>query len=154
MSQEEATARNEVAMKCFNEGFRCSQSVLEAWAKDFGLDPLLGRKISAPLAGGSAVGGECGAVSGAFLVIGMRYTPDRVEDLEGFMKMMARVREFADSFKARHGSLNCSELLGLDVLSEQGHGEFKEKNMKETHCVRYVEDAMNLLEEAMGGERR
>ena len=139
--------RTELAVARFKEGFRCSQAVLEAWAAGCGIDPILARKISTPLAGGSALGGECGALTGAFLVIGLKYGVSRVDDAEGFMTAMSKTRELANSFKSLHGSLNCPELLGLDVFSEEGLREFKEKNMKLTQCVRYVEDTMNMLEQ-------
>jgi hypothetical protein len=54
--------RTELALKRFNEGFRCSQVVLESWAADCELDPMVARRLSTPLAGGSALGGECGTV--------------------------------------------------------------------------------------------
>jgi C_GCAxxG_C_C family probable redox protein len=139
--------RTELAFKRFNEGFRCSQAVLESWATDCELDPVVARKISTSLAGGSALGGECGAVAAAFLVIGSKYGVSRADDMEGFMTTFARVREFANRFKSLHGSLNCVELLGLDVFSEEGLKEFREKNMKQTQCVKYVEDVMNILEQ-------
>lgn len=141
--------RTELAVARFKEGFRCSQAVLEAWAPDFGLDPMLARTMSLPLAGGSALGGECGAVTGAFLVIGLKCGVSRSDDPEGFKAVFTKVRELADGFKSLHSTLNCSDLLGLDVFSEEGLQEFKEREMKMSHCVRYVEDAMNLLEQVL-----
>ena len=61
----------DIAAKRFTEGFHCSQSVLEAFAADYELDPVLARKIANPLAGGSGLGGECGAVTGALMVLGL-----------------------------------------------------------------------------------
>jgi C_GCAxxG_C_C family probable redox protein len=108
---------------------------------------MVARKISTSLAGGSAVGGECGAVAAAFLVIGSKYGVSRADDMQGFMTTIAKVREFANRFKSLHGSLNCVELIGMDLFSEKGLKEFREKNMKQTHCVKYVEDTMNILEQ-------
>jgi len=34
----------DIATKRFTEGFHCSQSVLEAFAADYGLDPVLAGK--------------------------------------------------------------------------------------------------------------
>ena len=139
--------RTEFAVTRFKEGFRCSQAVLEAWAPEAGLDPVLARQIALPLAGGSALGGECGAVTGAFLVIGLQCGVSRADDAEGFMEVFSKIRDLANRFRSLHGSLNCIELLGLDVFSEQGHREFTERNMKLTQCARYVEDVMSLLEQ-------
>ena len=146
--------RTEFAVTRFKEGFRCSQAVLEAWARDAGIDPVLARTIALPLAGGSALGGECGAVTGAFLVIGLKAGVSRAEDPEGFKTVFSRIRDLADRFRSLHGSLNCIELLGLDVFSEQGHREFQERDMKLTQCARYVEDVMGLLEQVIPSSSR
>ncbi|MHC1730136.1 MAG: C-GCAxxG-C-C family protein [Syntrophobacteraceae bacterium] len=142
--------RVELAVARFKEGFRCSQAVLEAWSEEIGIDPMLARKMSTPLAGGSGLGGECGALTGAFLVIGWKYGTIVAGNAEGLIASVSRVHELASRFKAIHGALNCSDLLDLDVFSEEGLREFEEKDMKMTRCVRYVEDTMNILEQLMG----
>jgi C_GCAxxG_C_C family probable redox protein len=152
--EESMMTRTEFAVTRFKEGFRCSQAVLEAWAPEFGLDPALAREIALPLAGGSALGGECGAVTGAFLVVGLHCGVSRADDAEGFNEVFSKVRELANRFKSLHGSLNCFELLGLDVFSEQGHREFRERDMKLTHCAGYVEDVMGLLEQVISSSSR
>lgn len=139
--------RSETAGQIFMEGFKCSQAVLEAFAEDCGLDVETARKIATPLAGGSSLGGECGAVSGAFLVLGMKYGTTDPTDQEGFQLAMAKVREFAEKFKADHRAMNCRELIGVDVFSEEGLKEFKEKNIHDTQCLGYVKDAARILEE-------
>jgi C_GCAxxG_C_C family probable redox protein len=147
--------RTEFAVARFKEGFRCSQAVFEAWAPESGLDPILARKLATTLAGGSGLGGECGAITAAFLVLGSKYGNSEVDDAQGFKTALMKVRELADKFKSLHGTLNCVELL--DVFSEQGLQEFRGKNMKLTHCVKYVEDTMNILEQVIssssGAER-
>lgn len=139
--------RAEAAVARFRGGLHCSEAVMEAWAADLGLDPEFARKISTPLAGGAGVGAECGALAGAFLVIGLTWGTGRPEDNQTFMTVLGKVRELANAFRERHGALNCRDLLGLDVFTEQGHKEFLEKNMKQTRCARYVEDVVNLLEQ-------
>lgn len=141
--------RTEFAVARFREGYHCSQAVLEAWAQEGRLDPMLARTIALPLAGGSALGGECGAITGAFLVIGLKCGVSRADDAEGFETVFSKVRELADGFKLLHGTLNCCDLLGLDVFSEEGFREFMERDIKLTRCVRHVEDVMNLLEQVL-----
>ncbi|MCP4344017.1 MAG: C_GCAxxG_C_C family protein [Desulfobacterales bacterium] len=137
----------EFALERFKEGFRCSQAILEAYAKDYDLDPMVARKIATPVAGGSTVGGECGAVSGAFLVLGLKYGITDPTDMDGFWKLFGKVEEFAGKFEAIHGNINCRQLIGVDVFSEDGYKKFEEKNLHVTHCTKYVEDAVIILEE-------
>lgn len=146
--------RTEFAVARFKEGFRCSQAVLEAWAPEAGLDSVVARKIALPLAGGSGLGGECGAITGAFLVIGLQCGVSRAEDAAGFIEVFSKVRDLANKFRSLHGSLNCIELLGLDVFSEPGLREFRQRDMKLTQCARYVEDVMGLLEQVIPSSSR
>ena len=141
------TTKCTLAQKRFTEGFHCSQAVLEAFAQDYRLDPVLARKIANPLAGGSGLGGECGAVMGALMVLGMEYGMTDAEDGEAFRTTFEKVGTFVEKFKVRHGNLNCRELIGLDVFSEQGMKEFMDKNIKLTQCIKYVEDAVRITEE-------
>lgn len=71
----------ERALAAFRNGFTCSAAVFSAFSKDLGLDEETARKIACGFGAGiSRTGNICGAVSGAILVIGLRYgkgTPDR-----------------------------------------------------------------------------
>ncbi len=137
--------RHETALKEFMDGFRCSQAVLAAYARDFDLDVDLARQISLPLAGGSGVGGTCGAVSGAYLVIGMQHGFAHPGDPPRLNKVIAKTRAFVKRFKALHGEIDCPKLIGLDVFSEEGHRAYVEKNIKTERCAHFVADAVKIL---------
>src|SRR4030066_960128 len=103
----------EKAGACFNEGFMCSQAVLSAYAEQFGLDHEAALRVSAAFGGGMGRMGEtCGAVTGAFMVIGLKYGRTAVQDPQSHEKTTRLVKEFVDRFKAIHGSIVCRELLG------------------------------------------
>jgi C_GCAxxG_C_C family probable redox protein len=73
----------ERAVYCFNQGFSCSQAVLSTYGPKFELDPELALKVSGAFGAGMGRMGEtCGAVTGAFMVIGLKYGKTRVEDEE------------------------------------------------------------------------
>ena len=137
--------RHQTAVKEFMDGYRCSQAVLAAYARDFDLDMDLARQISLPLAGGSGVGGACGAVSGAYLVIGMKHGFAHPGDPQRLMKVIAQIRAFVERFKALHGEIDCPKLIGLDIFSEEGHRTFVEKNVKVERCAHFVADAVKIL---------
>ncbi|MBI5593274.1 MAG: C_GCAxxG_C_C family protein [Deltaproteobacteria bacterium] len=147
------TTKCDLAKKRFTEGFHCSQVILEAFAEDYGLDPILARRIGNPLAGGSGLGGECGAVTGALMVLGMEYGMADSDDLEAFQTTFEKVGSFVDKFKARHGNLNCHQLIGLNVFSEEGLKEFMAKDIKLTQCIKYVEDAVGIVEEIINQDQ-
>jgi C_GCAxxG_C_C family probable redox protein len=140
----------ENAVACFKEGFNCSQSVLSTYGPEFGLDRETALRLGAAFgAGMGRMGGTCGAVTGAFLVLGLRFGAIQAADLPAKEKTYALVREFARKFQARNGSLICKELLGCDLSTAEGVSRFKAGNLLETHCARFVQEAAEILEELL-----
>jgi C_GCAxxG_C_C family probable redox protein len=137
-----------VAQMAFDNGFHCAQAVLEAYAEDFGLDPLLARRMAASLAGGSTVGGECGAVAAGYLVLGMRHglTRPTFGDVDQENELFDRIRHLVAGFKQRHGTLNCRELLGVDVFTREGREEGHRLGLFKTRCPGHIKDVILLVE--------
>jgi len=137
----------ERAAATFQEGFSCSQAVLTAFSGDFGLDRDIALKISQALGGGMARLGEaCGAVTGAFMVIGLKHGRTRAEDLAARDKTYAVMQEFARQFKNLHCSLTCRCLLGCDIGTDEGMSAAREKNLFQTLCLNYVKDAAEIVD--------
>jgi C_GCAxxG_C_C family probable redox protein len=141
--------RSENAVAHFMEGFRCSQAVLGVYAEGHDMDIDLARKISLGLAAGSGNGGECGAVTGAYLAIGLKYGFSHPGDPDAFHSMFDRIQNFTDRFKELHKEIDCPKLIGLDVLSPEGHQKFVENGIKKTRCAEYVRDAVRILEDIL-----
>jgi len=138
----------EKAVALFREGFSCSQAVFSAFSEDFGLDRNTSLKISQPFGGGMAHLGEaCGAVTGAFMLIGLKYGRTKADDLAARDRTYAKMRQFTDRFKALHCSIQCRCLLGLDLGTEEGMRLAREKNLFQTICVKYIQDAATIVEE-------
>ncbi|MEA5144351.1 MAG: C-GCAxxG-C-C family protein [Oscillibacter sp.] len=71
------------ALACFNDGFNCSQAILSTYCEEFGLDKKTALQLSCGLgAGMGRLGETCGAVSGAYLLIGLKYGKFSKEDVE------------------------------------------------------------------------
>ncbi len=136
----------------FAEGFNCSQAILSAYAEPLGLDEETALKIAAGFGGGMGrLGKTCGAVTGAFMVLGLRYgrgSPDQATK----KRVYARIQEFADRFNSRNGSLTCKGLLGLDISTPEGHEAARKKQLFTTTCPRFIRDAAEVLEEMMQGQ--
>jgi C_GCAxxG_C_C family probable redox protein len=140
----------ERAIKFFEEGYNCSQSVFTAFADRFGIDEETAKKISAGLGGGIGRMREvCGAVSGAAMVIGSIVSATDGKDSDGKQKNYELVREFAERFTKRNGSIICRELLGLDVKMEKSAAPEKRtaEYYKKRPCVELVGDAAEILAE-------
>ena len=140
----------EDAVACFEEGFSCSQAVLAAYAPQFGLDRETALKVSGAFGAGMGRMCEtCGAVTGAFMVIGLKHGKTRAEDDEAKERAYRLVQEFAGQFKARHGSIVCRELLGCDLSIPEQRALAQEKKLTATLCPGFVHDAAEIVEQIL-----
>jgi len=141
------TGRAEQAVACFQEGFSCSQAVLSAFAPQLGMDRDLALKVSGAFGAGMGRMGEtCGAVTGAFMVIGLLHGRTKAENQETKEKAYALVAELADQFRQRNGSLKCRELLGCDLGTPEGQQYAHDHGLTATRCVKFVRDAAEIVE--------
>jgi len=138
------------ALSCFKEGFSCSQAVFSTYAVDMGLSRETALKVSQAFGGGMGQMGEvCGAVTGAFMVIGLKYGRTKIDDDEAKRKTYALVKEFTEKFKARNGTIICRELLGCDIGTPEGNRVAKDKELFSTVCPSFVRDAVDILEKIL-----
>jgi C_GCAxxG_C_C family probable redox protein len=142
--------RSDRAISFFREGFSCSQAVAAAFADDFGLDRETALRISQPFGGGIARTADwCGALTGAFLVIGLKHGRTRAEDGAARDRTYALVRELIARFTARHGGTKCRDLLGCDIGTPEGQKQADDLKLHQTKCEDLVRDAVALLEELL-----
>ena len=138
------------ATDLYKKTFTCSQAICAAFGKRFGLDEKTALTISSAFGGGCGrLGLTCGAVSGAFMVIGLKYGRCSPDDLAAKDKTYAMTQEFAKRFIARNGSINCTELLGCDLRTEKGYSEAREKGLFTTLCLKLVKDSAEILEDLL-----
>ena len=139
----------EKAAGIFKEGFSCSMAVLGAYCEQFGLDKRLAYKVSSGFGGGMHCDQTCGVVTGAFMVIGLKFGRTRADDIEAKMNTAKMTNEFAKKFKARHGSIGCTELIGCNISTPQGFEEAKTKDLFKQLCPEYVISAAEILDEML-----
>jgi len=134
------------ASDLFGKGFNCAQSVFAAFTKDYGLDEAQALKLACGLGGGmGCTARTCGAVTGAILVIGLKYGNCAVEDKNSKPLTYRKVREFIEEFEKRRGSIECGKLVGIDISSEKGFAEAREKKLFKIICPKIVEDAADII---------
>lgn len=130
------------ALKCLDEGYNCAQSVFSAYCEKLGIEREQGRKLTSGLGGGVAgLGGMCGAVSGACLLIGLKYGPEHSEEGAAKEKVNATVREFISRFESRYKTIVCNELLGAMPLKASP----EELAQRRRVCNHVVIDAAKIV---------
>ena len=139
--------RIEKAVELFKEGFNCSQSVVAAFADEYGFTHEQALRMSASFGGGIGRMREtCGAACGLFLLAGLETAAVVGADREGKARNYAVVQELAEEFKRRNGALRCADLLGLskkepvvstpEVRTDQYYAK--------RPCVKMVEEAARI----------
>lgn len=142
--------RADDAAACFSSGFSCSQAVCAAFAEDFNMDRETVLRLSCGLGGGMGHSGNtCGAVTGAIMVIGMKYGRVKTDDLPAKEKTYALVNEFMTEFLRRNHSVNCTELIGHNLSDPKELAAAREDNLFRTKCRKYVFDAGEILEKIL-----
>ena len=144
MNNEE---RIEKAVALFKEGFNCSQSVVAAFADQYGFTHEQALRMSASFGGGIGRMREtCGAACGLFMLAGLETGAVEGADRDGKARNYAVVQELAEEFKRRNGALKCADLLGLSkkepVVStpEARTAQYYAKRP----CVKMVEEAARI----------
>jgi C_GCAxxG_C_C family probable redox protein len=138
----------DLAVECFTKkGFTCSSSVFSTFSGDMGLDADTARKLSCGFGAGiSKTGNICGAVSGAIMVIGLKYGKALPGDDAATDATRTCVRTFIDEFTARHGSVNCTDLLGYNLSVPDEYEKARQSGLFHTKCTDCVRDAAAILE--------
>ncbi len=136
---EEAAALHE-------RGANCAQSVLCPFAERLGVD----RETALTLATGFGAGmgrlaGECGAVTGAFMALGLSHGMRRPEEKEAKERTYGLVRELARRFSEKNGTVVCRDLLGVDVGTEKGMAAARAANLFKTRCSGFITDAVGMV---------
>ena len=140
----------EKAVSLFMNGFRCSQAILSTYGLQFGLERELALKLASPFgAGMGSLGNTCGAVTGAFMVLGLKYGNSKVSEIKKKEKAYQVAKEFASRFKSQNGTIKCSKLLNCDISTPEGRNKAVEEKLFIEVCPKLVRDAAEILEEIL-----
>ena len=131
----------------FRDGWSCSQAVCGAFAEELGTDQKIAFRLSCALGGGMGhTGNTCGAVTGALMVIGMKYGRTSLEDLAAKDKTYELVQQFMKEFRHRNHSVNCTELIGHDLSNPNELEAARARKLFHAKCSKFVCDAGDILE--------
>jgi len=132
------------------ERYVCSESVLLATCQELGVevDEKVIPKIAYLFAGGIGnTGSVCGAVVGAILAMGL--VRDRGESMEEMFATLGLAQEFRRRFESEMETIECRELTGLDLTTQEGIEELMNSDVAKTACFPAVATAHRLAVELL-----
>ena len=137
------------AAELFRSGHACSQAVVLPWARELGLDVDPASRQAAAFAAGMRVGDVCGAVTGAFMVLGLAVCDDECVTKPGRAAVGVATATFAKRFAERVGALDCPDVIGCDLRTPEGQAQSMEQQLFASRCVPAVRAAAEILEEML-----
>jgi C_GCAxxG_C_C family probable redox protein len=142
--------RPERADQLHRQGTNCAQAVACTFAEDLGADRELALRMATGFGGGMGrTGATCGALTGAFMALGLAFGMRDIADQAAKERTYALVAECARRFRERTGSLACRDLLGLDLGVPAELQAAKDRNLFATQCAGYVKTAAEIVEQLL-----
>ncbi len=117
------------ALNNYKNGCNCAQAILKTFSHQLEIDDETAMKLASGLGAGMYSGETCGAVSAAFVALGLKHGGSEKSKAKEVFK---RVKEYESLFKERK-SMNCREL----------------KSVHRRDCKELVQDSARILEELL-----
>lgn len=133
----------------FNRGLDCGQVILNRFADNIGIDKAFARKIGSPLGAGMFSGDKCGAVTGAYIVLGIKYGHSMPGETEKKEQLVAKIKEFDTMWEEFNDSEQCKEMLGYDLQDESQMKEAADKGVFVDFCPKAVANSIKILEKIL-----
>lgn len=138
--------KSQLAIEHFKT-LNCAQSVLLSFAGELKLEEMTALKISAGFGGGMGMAETCGAATGAYMVLGLKVQEKGKTIQEIKDETKAAVKKFNEFFVARHGSLKCKKLLGVNISTPEGSAKANEQKLFDTVCPHLVASSAEIIEQ-------
>lgn len=120
----------------------CAQAIFATYGPHLGIHKINSdacMNITVAFGGGiNRTGNVCGAITGALMVLGLKYG-GKVQEVTHISNQLM------DEFTAMHGSIICRELIGYDLNNDENlRKAFQEDAFKK--CKKFVTDTAQLIE--------
>lgn len=127
--------------------YLCSQSVLAAYAEEYGLTEELALKLGTCLGAGMRKGEVCGACTGALMVLGLMH-----DDPKNRKTAYENTKQFLNDFRDVNGSYLCNDLFGCDVRTPEGVQYARDHHLFTEFCPKMVASAVDILEDIISAQ--
>jgi len=135
----------EDAVRRFDEGYNCAQSVLLTMSEYWNIKSDLIPKIATGFGGGiGRCGSVCGALAGGIMSIGIKYGTNE-PSAEKRQKCYDLAKKLYKQFEQQYGSVLCRELIGYDLSNPEGLKSARKTKVFEEKCSGFIRAVVNIL---------
>jgi C_GCAxxG_C_C family probable redox protein len=122
--------------------------VLGGFTERYGVSMNHAVRMASAFGGGVAGTAQtCGAVNGALMVLGLAHATAEPGNGPARQATYTATRTLLGRFRGQHGSINCRELLGVDIGTAEGRERAMREGMFSTRCPVFVRDAAAIAAE-------
>jgi len=119
------------------KGYNCAQAVVCAYCDLFGVDEETAFKLSEGFGSGMGLMEMCGALSGAYMLAGMKKSGGPAQSGKTKAATYQMTRSMASAFQEKNGTYLCRELKGVS------------DGVVRRSCPGCIEDACALVEQLL-----
>ena len=145
----------EKARELFLEGYNCAQAVVGAFSDDVGLDFDTAMRLASSFGAGMGRLREvCGAVSGSFMILGLKFGYNSPDDKDGKIRHYKLIQDVAERVCDEKGSIICREILGKRADKKESYvpDDRTADYYKTRPCLGMVEEMAKITEEILKNE--
>jgi len=136
----------------FESGLYCAESVLTVIAEEEGIfSDLLPGIATGFCSGMSRTCNMCGAVTGGILALNLVY--GRKSPNDSVEENYQAVQKFISKFEDEFGSVNCQELIGCNLGTDEGQQIFRD-NQLHLKCSEYTGKAAEFVRKIINSNTR
>ena len=141
----------EKSKELFLQGYNCAQAIAGGFSEAVGLNFETAIQIASSFGGGMGGMREvCGALSGAFVILGAKYGYTSPTDAMAKSSHYKLISETGEKFKEKWGTILCRDLMKKLAEEKQAILSGKPEEYKSRPCLIIVEDVAKILEEILG----
>jgi C_GCAxxG_C_C family probable redox protein len=121
--------------------------VIKILGEDLNFDKTQAMKMATPFGGGVARWGTvCGVVIGGAMGLGFCYGSTKGEEKENREKTYAKVQEMIRRFEKEFTTIQCRDLIHLNLLDPADRKKFQAMNMRKRCAQLIAKNAENIRE--------
>jgi C_GCAxxG_C_C family probable redox protein len=138
------------ANELFRSGLNCSQAIVAVFSEEHGFPAETALKIAYPFGRGmGGCGHTCGALTGAMMVIGMKYGTAGQNETDKMKLAREKTRRLIEIFESEHGTTLCNDLTGFDQRKLNGPELMAMLPHFHNTCRKFLETVVTFLEEEL-----
>lgn len=140
--------KKQKALSYFNNSFNCAQSVLVSFGTELGLSEDECLKLATAFGAGMAKHQyTCGAVTGALMVLGLKYGKALNDPENNKVDTYDTASDFLKQFENKNGSIICKDLLkGLNMNNDADLEKINKLGLFENECENYIQSSVEIVE--------